>query len=336
MGIIVNTNVASITAQRNLSKSSNALQKSLQRLSSGLRINSAGDDAAGLAIATSLQSQIRGLTQATRNANDGLSVAGTAEGAMGTITDILQRVRELAVQSANDINSGTNRQAIQDEIDAQVAEITRLGNTTEFNGQLLLNGSFSNKNIQIGAMSSQSIAISLSDFRGSSLGKIATTTSTNAVDTTALAAGNITINGVSVGASTGLDTLSTTSPDGSAIAKAAAINAVTAQTGVTAKVLATTSAGQVGAATAVPASANTLVGDTLTINGTQIFGGTIFAIQQNDADGVITSKINAKSNLTGVTASVSGGAIVFSAADGRNINVVASAGTTTRDRKSVV
>ena len=135
---IVNTNLFSLNAQRNLNESQNALGTSLQRLSSGLRINSAKDDAAGLAIAERFTSQIRGLNQAIRNANDGISFAQTAEGGLSTSTSALQRIRELAVQSANDTNSASDRGAINNEVQQLIAEVRRIATTTQFNGQNVL------------------------------------------------------------------------------------------------------------------------------------------------------------------------------------------------------
>ena len=140
MSSTINTNINSLTAQRNLSTSQATLSTSLQRLSSGLRINSAKDDAAGLAISDRLNSQIKGLNQAVRNANDGISLAQTAEGALKASTDILQRVRELAVQSANATNSAGDRQALQAEVGQLVSELDRISQTTEFNGSKLLDG----------------------------------------------------------------------------------------------------------------------------------------------------------------------------------------------------
>ncbi len=135
MALSINTNVPSLTAQRNLSKSQGTLNTSLQRLSSGLRVNSAKDDAAGLAISDRMTSQIRGLNQAARNANDGISLAQTAEGALQESTSLLQRMRELAIQSANDTNSASDRQSLQDEVMQIQAEINRIAETTSFNGK---------------------------------------------------------------------------------------------------------------------------------------------------------------------------------------------------------
>ncbi|SDE01210.1 flagellin N-terminal helical region, partial [Aquimonas voraii] len=148
---VINTNVASLNAQRNLSTSGSQLATSLQRLSSGLRINSAKDDAAGLAISERFSTQIRGLNVATRNANDGISLAQTAEGGMGEIGNNLQRIRELAVQSSNASNSATDREALQKEVAQLQSEIQRVATQTEFNGTKLLDGSFTGQAFQVGA-----------------------------------------------------------------------------------------------------------------------------------------------------------------------------------------
>lgn len=148
---IINTNIASLTAQRNLNTSQSSLATSLQRLSSGLRINSAKDDAAGLAISERFTTQIRGLNQAIRNANDGVSFAQTAEGALSTSGDAMQRIRELAVQSINDTNSSSDRQALNNEVSQLIAEVNRIANSTQFNGQNILDGTSSTLTFQVGA-----------------------------------------------------------------------------------------------------------------------------------------------------------------------------------------
>ena len=167
---IINTNIASLNAQRNLNTSQNALATALQRLSSGLRINSAKDDAAGLAISERFTSQIRGLDQARRNANDGISLAQTAEGALQTSGDILQRIRELAVQSANATNSAGDRAALNSEAQQLMSELDRVATSTEFNGQKLLDGSFTAATFQVGANANQTITATSANFRTSSYG----------------------------------------------------------------------------------------------------------------------------------------------------------------------
>ena len=176
MALTINTNVASLNAQRNLGASQSDLNKSMQRLSSGLRINSAKDDAAGLAISDRMTAQIRGLNQAARNANDGISLAQTAEGALQESTNILQRMRELAVQSANDTNSASDRTSLQAEVDQLQEEINRIANTTEFNGKTLLTGDLAADDsftFQVGANAgaNQTISFGIDSALGTSLGQ---------------------------------------------------------------------------------------------------------------------------------------------------------------------
>ncbi|OEU74094.1 MAG: flagellin [Desulfuromonadales bacterium C00003107] len=164
MALTINTNVQSLNAQRNLGKSQGSLAKSMQRLSSGLRINSAKDDAAGLAISDRMTAQIRGMNQAARNANDGISLAQTAEGALGEVTNMLQRMRELAVQSANGSNTTADRTALDSEFGALSTEIDRIADTTQFNGKTLLDGTMaSGVDFQIGANAGQTITVSVGD-----------------------------------------------------------------------------------------------------------------------------------------------------------------------------
>lgn len=168
---IINTNTISLNAQRNLSTNAASLSSTIQRLSSGLRINSARDDAAGLAISERFTTQIKGLTQASRNANDGISLAQTAEGALGEIGTNLQRIRELASQSANASNSASDRKALNAEVKQLVEEIDRVAKQSEFNGTKLLDGSFSAQLFQVGANAGQAISISsTTDARASKLG----------------------------------------------------------------------------------------------------------------------------------------------------------------------
>jgi flagellin len=159
---IINTNIASLNAQRNLNRTQTDLSTALQRLSTGLRINSAKDDAAGLAISERFTTQIRGLNQAARNANDGISLAQTAEGALAEITNNLQRIRELAVQSANATNSASDRAALDQEVQQRIAEINRIATQTSFNGQKVLDGTFGTASFQVGANVGETIAVGLS------------------------------------------------------------------------------------------------------------------------------------------------------------------------------
>ncbi len=210
MALVVNTNIEALNAQRNLNVNNNKLGKSIQRLSSGLRINSAADDAAGLSIATKFQAQVRGSNQAIRNANNAISLVQVAEGGIDTITNILQRLRELAVQAASDDNTNTDRNTLTKEADNLVTELTRVSNTSEFNTQTLLDGSFKNSLIQMGANADQTLAINFGDLRGTAIGARAEfiadigdgiTTSINE----GFGAGEIKINGIDVAATNSAD-----------------------------------------------------------------------------------------------------------------------------------
>ena len=187
MAMGINTNVASLNAQRNLTSSQTGLATSLQRLSSGLRINSAKDDAAGLAISNRMTSQINGLNQAARNANDGISLAQTAEGALQSSTEILQRMRTLAVQTANGTNSASDRASTQQEISQLQQELNRISSTTQFNGQNILDGSLNNAQFQVGANANQTINFSISSAAAS--GCAARTSSRSSVACSAPGAG---------------------------------------------------------------------------------------------------------------------------------------------------
>ena len=232
---IINTNIASLNAQRNLNASQNSLATSLQRLSSGLRINSAKDDAAGLAIASRFSAQINGLNQAARNANDGISLAQTAEGSLGVISDNLQRIRELAVQSRNATNSATDRAALNTEAQQLKAEIDRVASTTSFNGVKLLDGSFTNQAFQVGANVGETISIgAIANAQSSALGSssVAQVTGAAASTFTAITAGDLSVNGVSVGA-----IAADTNAANRASNLAAAVNSYSSQTGVYATIL---------------------------------------------------------------------------------------------------
>lgn len=169
MALTVNTNITSLGVQKNLNRASDALGTSMSRLSSGLKINSAKDDAAGLQIANRLTSQIKGLSVAVKNANDGISIAQTAEGAMQESTSILQRMRELALQSANGSNSGDDRTSLQQEFTALSGELTRIANTTTFGGRNILDGSFQNVGFQIGASANETISFGMTDISSTGL-----------------------------------------------------------------------------------------------------------------------------------------------------------------------
>lgn len=320
MALPVTTNIASLNAQRNLQKSTLSLNKSLERLSSGQRINHAGDDAAGLAISTGLQSQIRGLNQAVRNSNDGLSLIGTAESAINSYTDILQRIRELAVQSANDTNSTQNRQALDTESNQLLQELQRISTTVEFNGTKLLDGTFIAKQLQVGAQAHQTISMSTGNLQTNVMGQVATITGATVTATTALGSGELVLNGVDVGAASG-DGVSSINSSASAIAITNAINSKTALTGVTAEAQPsslTAAVAAVGAITITPPASQ------IAINGINIVDvGASVTVGANDATSTLRNSINAKTNQTGVTATLDQtNKLVLTAADGRNIQVV--------------
>ncbi len=211
MGLTINTNVSSLNAQRNLNKSSGALSTSMERLSSGLRINSAKDDAAGLAISDRMTSQVKGLNQAARNANDGISLAQTAEGALQESTNILQRIRELAVQSANDTNTGSDRASLNDEVQQLKDELSRIAETTQFNGKSVIDGTMEDATFQVGANAGapQTISFSIDSAKAADLSQVGTTIEAPAGKpergttlTGSVAANTIQVNGNDVGAAT--------------------------------------------------------------------------------------------------------------------------------------
>jgi flagellin len=242
MAQVINTNIASLNAQRNLNASQNSLNTSLQRLSSGLRINSAKDDAAGLAISNRFTAQINGMDTAARNANDGISLAQTAEGALGEITNNLQRIRELAVQSRNATNSQSDRDALNTEAQQLKQEIDRVASTSAFNGVKLLDGSFTGATFQVGANVGETITVSsIVNAQSSALGSSSVAQVTGAAATTfaALGAGDVTINGVALGAVS-----ANTNAADRAAALASAINAKGSATGVYATVM-SSSPGQI-------------------------------------------------------------------------------------------
>ena len=311
---IINTNIASLNAQRNLDKSQSSNQQALQRLSSGLRINSAKDDAAGLAISTRFTSQIKGLNVAVRNAGDGIALAQTAEGALGSMNDSLQRIRELSVQSANATNSDVDRDALQAEVSQLVAEISRTADETDFNGRKLLDGSFS-ASFQVGANAGQTIDVSIAELTTDKLGASSQSgVSANGVDA-ALANGDLSINGVDIKASQATDdTASTVNAANSGIAKVAAINNESDKTGVTAFVSETVAVGTKQVAAAEDG--------VLTLNNVAINLSTSTDAAASRAS--VVESINAVSLQTGITAEDTGsdsGGVTLTAADGRNIEV---------------
>jgi len=315
---IINTNLASINAQRNLDTSQKDNQTALQRLSSGLRINSARDDAAGMAISTRFTTQVEGLKVGIRNAGDGVSLAQTAEGALGAMTSSLQRMRELALQSANATNSDIDRVAINAEVQQLKDEIDRLAEKTNFNGTRLLDGSFSNVTFQIGANEGESLSFSVAEVSGSTLGVGRDAGLSSFSTSSALAKGDLTINGISIEASRSADdTSSVDNQAASAIAKAAAINTSEEETGVHATANNNTVPGSdMASATGTGAGVITLNNIEISVNT----GGLDLA---SDRASVVAA-INAKSEQTGVMAIDSGDdatGVILEAEDGRNITL---------------
>jgi flagellin len=334
MGQVINTNVLSLNAQRNLSTSQSQLATALQRLSSGLRINSAKDDAAGLAISDRFTTQIRGLNQAVRNASDGISLAQTAESALGELTNNLQRVREIAVQAANASNSASDRAALDQEVQQRLAEIDRIANQTAFNGQKVLDGTFGTANFQVGANVGETISLSLgTSLRTSAIGKtadyiggVAYSASLNvgqqgtAVDDQALAAGAFSI---AIGSGTATPVVAatagsaTTQTTDSAYAKAAAINS-SGISGLTATADTTAS---VAFATIAAADYD------LTINGVAIYTNHD-ASTTNINGSTWASVVNSNSAATGVSATfdATNNRMTLQAVDGRNITITEAEG----------
>ncbi|NMX94961.1 MULTISPECIES: flagellin [unclassified Pseudomonas] len=345
MALSVNTNITSLGVQKNLNKASDALSTSMSRLSSGLKINSAKDDAAGMQIANRLTSQVKGLTVAVANANNGVSIAQTAEGAMQESTNILQRMRELALQSANGSNSDDDRTSLQQEFTALTGELTRISQTTNFGGRKLLDGSFDNVGFQIGANANETISFGMTDISATGLkgsygeakaagaatdlsakvtgaeGQFAGFGTTNAFTTTT-AARVLTVNGTDIAMGSG-----------TTLAQAVdLVNQQSSKTGVTAVVdagqLKMTSATafsvqgsttEVGPVAATPAVAFTglVSGAEISINGTAIS----IAAGQTLAQAITTINTPATVTATGVTASQQDGRLVLTSVDGKAIKL---------------
>lgn len=267
MTATINTNIQSMNAQRNLTMSQASLSTSMQRLSSGLRINSAKDDAAGLAIAERMGSQVRGLNQASRNANDGISLAQTAEGALNSATGILQRVRELAVQSANATNTASDRAALNDEVGQLGQELQRIAQTTQFNGKNLLDGTLTSSTFQVGANANQTITSATTNFQTSKYGSYRMGS---------VVAGSLTANTAAGDLNTGSTATNTTSSAVAAAGVGATLGATKGATG------------------------SSIAGETLTVNGS--LGTAQVTVAAGDSAKNAAALINAKTNATGVTA----------------------------------
>ena len=321
MALTVNTNVSSLNAQRNLTKSGEGLATSMERLSSGMRINSAKDDAAGLQISNRLTSQINGLAVAQRNANDGISMAQTAEGAMQASTDILQRMRELALQSANGSNSDKDRDALQKEVVQLKTELTRIAETTSFGGQKLLDGSFGTKSFQVGSNANETISLSLNDIAADSIGSFEATLSGAAGSALGLGRASAaaavvppltSTNGVAGGAlSINGEATSTIGAGAQASEIATAINEISNKTGVTAD-----------ARTQAEISLNVADSVSFDLNGTQISASVADPADLSD----LATAINNETSNTGVTAETKDGKLLLTDESGKDINITAYTG----------
>ena len=324
MALTLNTNIDSLTAQNNLSGSQALLSQSLTRLSSGLRINSAADDAAGLAISQQFTTQVNGTNQAINNANDAVSEAQTAGGALTTIVNNLQSIRTLAVEAANGSNSASDRQALDAQVQQQIAEVTQIASQTSFNGASVLNGSSGTTTYQVGANVGNTISINLSQgVQANQIGQVATQTGTV---TSASLTGNLTIAvgtaaAVTVGSSSNYATTSPGQSASSAYAKAATINAADIS-GLTAT--ATTVATDGSAFSQITATTAGAGSYALSINGTSIYSGTGNVTSTTTLSAAaVANQINLYSSQDGgVTASVnSSNVISLTAASGANIAV---------------
>ncbi len=319
MGFRINTNVAAMNAHMYSVNNNKSLDKSLAGLSSGLRINKAADDASGLAIANQLKSQANGLGQAIRNANDGINVAQTADGALDEYSKIINTIRTKSIQAASDGQNVNSRKAIQNDINKLLEEAQNIATTTSFNGQNLLDGTFTDKAFHIGAYANQTVGISIGNTQISAVGAHVDDAGT-AVTTDALASGDLTVNGVDVGASTADATSganTTAHSAASAWAKTNAINSVSNSTGVTA----TAKTVQTGSAAV---TAGSIAAGALTINGVDIGAVTV---SSNDADNAVMNAINSISNQTNVTASHEDGKLVLTSNDGSDITLGGTAST---------
>jgi flagellin len=329
MAMTINTNIAALNAQNNLGRTQGTLNQALQRLSSGLRINSAKDDAAGLAISDRMTVQIRGLNQAARNANDGISLAQTAEGALQESANILQRIRELAVQSANDTNSSSDRANLQKEVAQLQDELNRIADQTTFNSKNLLDGSFASQKFHVGYQADETISISIGSARGTSMGaqQINGTDTRDHVGTASQALQAI---------ATATGTTNNVAGDDLTIAGPLGISTATIDAGMSAAEISSAINGQEGSTGVSATASNSIVIDnvatgtisfTLTSEqSTNIIGsaGTITAVVTDSNDlTALRDAINAETSKTGISAtlSTSGAEITLTNSDGSDIVV---------------
>jgi len=333
MSTTINTNIVALSSQASMRKSGIAQDNAMERLSTGIRINSAKDDAAGLAIATRMTANIRGISAAIRNANDGISLTQTAEGSLSAIGDNLQRIRELAVQSSNTGNNASDRNALNAEAQQLVAEIDRVANNTAFNGIKLLDGSFQNQSLQVGASNDANdrISLNIGSAKAAALGVGSNTsyqTSIQGIEVGSepLAAGALALNGIMVGASTS-DGVSSVESSSSGISIANAINVVSGQSGVTASVNATkTNTVKTLSLGVTTVTSGSFASGAVKINGVDL--GAVTGVATGTAQAVvIAAAINAVSTKTGVVATYAADSadVTLRATDGRDITIVTGA-----------
>ena len=347
MALTINTNVASLNAQRNLTKSQGDLATAMERLSSGLRINSAKDDAAGLAISDRMTSQIRGLNQASRNANDGISMAQTAEGALQETTNILQRMRELAIQSANDTNSSSDRASLQAEVNQLQQEMTRIASSTSFNNRNVLDGTLNNAQFQVGANANETITFSIPSAKAEDLG-------INSLESTATPASAVPDTTQSVVSITAVGPANDTSAGNGITTQTVTLtNDVTGATS-TLNVLADMSAANIASLVTPAVTASTGWSATATTTATlgtlqnagdvsftlagSVGSAAISATIASTADlTALSTAINNESANTGITASISGNVITLTDSSGADIKLddFANTGTGTLDMSGV-
>ena len=345
MSTVINTNLASLAAQRNLSAAGGDVQTALERLSSGLRINTAKDDAAGLAISERFTSQIKGLQQAKRNANDGVSLAQTAEGSLGETSKLLQRMRELAVQSANGTNSATDRAALQSEVNQLKSEIDRITTATQFNGQKLLDGSFTNKNFQVGANSNETVSINVAATNTSTLAnnELEAVGGSVSAGLTALNIGATTVNNAVGMTSVATSTVSATvvTQDLTITGSLGSVSGITVAGAATAETVASLTNAQTGStgvqATAVTKAALTVedvgtVSFTLAGTGSQAIQATL---SSSDDLTALRDAINGSTGTTGITATGTGNTLELSQASGKDIKITDMASTGTGNGNDV-
>lgn len=315
----INTNVASLNAQRNLNVSQGSLSTTLQRLSSGLRINSAKDDAAGLAISERFTSQIKGLNQASRNANDGISLAQTAEGGLSTAGDLLQRVRELAVQSVNGSNSTSDRASLQGETLQLTQELNRVANTTQFNGQNVLDGTLTSSQFQVGANANQTISVSVASAKSTDIGNnlIGSPGAAGSISQANLnATNNVTAQNLTIAGNGTTQTVAVAAGE-SAKSISSSVNGLSSLTGVTATATTTATINNVTAGAVQ-----------FTLQGANANAITISATVSSSSDlSAIAQAVNAQSGTTNITATADkSGNLVLSDNAGNDIKLAGSSG----------